>query len=79
MVVRHPHNRQLLEGDQIKSIDDAAAVLVGKGATPPVNTPMDSCHNTTLLGRRWRTLLVSTEMASSHRKSLLLGAEAAWV
>ena len=35
MVVRHPVDRQILHGDQIKAVDDATAVLMGEVAPPP--------------------------------------------
>jgi hypothetical protein len=63
MVVHHPLNRQLLNRDQIKLVNDAAAVLVSKIASPPSDTLSDACNHLTPFGVLQRTMLRIAQMA----------------
>ena len=43
MVVDHPVDRQVLDRDQIKGVDNATAVLVSEVAAPPAGALIHSC------------------------------------
>src|SRR6476619_3355795 len=45
MVMRHPVDRQVLHGDEVKRVHDAAAVLMGEVTAPPYNAFMDPRHD----------------------------------
>ena len=45
MVVHHPIDRQIFDSDQIKGVDDAAAVLMGEVAAPPGDALMHPRHH----------------------------------
>ena len=61
MVVRHPVDRQVFHSDQIKGVDDAAAVLVGEIAPSPGDALMHPRHHLAPLGTLRRPLLFFAE------------------
>jgi hypothetical protein len=57
MGMRHPIDRQVLDGDQVRGIDDAPARLVGNVAAPPGTARVDTGHPLGAGGSIWRALL----------------------
>src|SRR5574340_1298634 len=54
MVVQHPIDRKVLDGDQIKGVHEATAVLVREIAPSPSRALMDTGHDPASLGTRRR-------------------------
>jgi len=79
MIVRHPVNRQILDRDQIKLVDDAATVLVGEVAPSPARSLMYACHDLAPLGAFWRPLLLLAEAALRLGECVFFASEEAWV
>jgi hypothetical protein len=68
VVVRHPFDRQVFNGDRIKLIDDATAVLMGKVAPPPCDAFMHMRDCVAAFGALWRSytaIAMSTAFAMS--------------
>ena len=75
MVVRHSVDRQILQGDQVKLVDDAAAVLMGEVAAPPGDPFMHPRHHTSAFGAFWRPLFLLGQAALCFGERLLLTTE----
>ena len=61
--MRHPVDRQVFHGNQVKAVDDAAAVLMGEVAAPPGDTLMHPRHHTAAFGAFWRPLFLFGQAA----------------
>src|SRR5690242_8661084 len=57
MVVRHPVDREVFDRNQIKAVNDTAALLVSEIAAPPGNPFMDTGYHLAAFGAFRRALL----------------------
>src|SRR5262249_818659 len=69
---------QVFNGDDIKAVNDATAVLVGAITPSPSDTFMDSCHNLAPSGTLRCVLLFFRETTLCVGKLLFLFAKDAW-
>jgi hypothetical protein len=79
VVVYHTVDRQILDRDQIKGVDDATAVLVSKIAPPPRDALMHPRDHLAPLGIFRRPVLFSAEATLDFGERLLLLPEEAWI
>lgn len=63
VVMHHPVDRQIFNGNDRKPIDQFTAFLVAEVAAPIGNAFMDACDNLSPLGTVWRALLGSRQLA----------------
>ncbi len=75
VVVRHPVDRQVFDGDQIKSVHDATAVLVGEVAASPGDTLMHAGNDTAPPGAFRCAFLLVAETTLHLRQRVLLSAK----
>src|SRR5690348_10017364 len=79
MVMRHPVDREVFDRDQIKAVNNTAAMLVGEVAPPPGDAFMHARHHRTSLRALRCTLFFLAETPLYLRQRLFLGAEEARV
>ena len=79
MVVRHPVDRQVFDRNEIRAVDDTAAVLVGKVTASPRDTLMHASYDLTLPGALRRAFLRRAETALNLGKRFFLSTEEARV
>src|SRR5579859_5370366 len=79
MVMHHAVDRQVLNRDQIKGVDDAAALLVGEVAATPGSALIHACHDCAPLRTCGRALLFLGETALCLGERLLFLAEEAGI
>jgi len=79
VVMHHPIDRQIFDRDQIKLVDEAAALLVGEVAPPPGDALMHASHNPAPLRTLRRALLDLRETPLGSRQRTFVAAEEAQV
>ncbi len=79
MVVRHPLDREVFNSNQVKGVDDMAAVLMGEVAAPPRNPFMDASYHFALSGALRRPLLLLGQATLGLGKRLFVTTEEARV
>ena len=79
VVVHHPIDREVFYCDQVKSVHDAAAVLMGEVAAPPGNALMDARHDLTPLSTLRCIVLFLRQTPLRLRQCFLLSPEGARV
>ncbi len=72
VVVYHPVDRQVLDGDQVKGVRNAAAALMREVAAPPRDALMHTCDHTPVLGALRCAFLLFAEAALNLGKRLFL-------
>jgi hypothetical protein len=77
--MHHPIDRQILNRDQIKLVDDATAVLMREVASSPGETLVYPGHDLAPLGTFWRALLGLGQPALCFYQRPLLQTEDVWV
>src|SRR5690348_17275030 len=75
VAMRHPVDCEVFDGDQIISVGDAPAMLVGEVPAPPGDALMHARHRMPMFGSLRRPLLQFAVGALDLGKRLLLGAE----
>ncbi|HEY7021044.1 MAG TPA: hypothetical protein VH349_08005 [Ktedonobacterales bacterium] len=77
--MRHPIDRQILDRDHVKLIDNATTVLMREIAASPRNPFVNTSDNTATFGALWRAFLLFTEVTLDLGKRFFLLAEETWV
>ena len=72
VVVYHPVDRQVLDGDQVKGVRNAAAALMREVAAPPRDALMHSCDRTPVFGALRCAFLLFAEATLNLGKRLFL-------
>ncbi len=75
----HPIHREVLNGNQVKLLHNASAVLVGKIAPPPRAALIDTGHHLAPRCPFRRALFLLAEAALGLGERLLFFTEEAWV